>query len=98
MFDQGVVENILKGRQWNRAFRAHKMTYEALWIIFWPLLLDWCEAYDYEINTESIDNLAYQLVEAVDSSDNEDIRKTISLLCFTKCKIICVLFTYPHSC
>ena len=80
VFGQGVAENILKGKQLNRAFRAHKMTYEALWIIFWPLLLDWCEANDYEINTESIDNLAYQLVEAVDSSDNEDIEDTVQHL------------------
>ena len=33
LFAQKVAKIIMKSKQWNRIFKAHKMTFEALWII-----------------------------------------------------------------
>ena len=59
----------MNGKKWNKIFRAHKMPFEALWIILWPLLLDWCKAKDYEINRENIDHIVCEIVDAVNRSE-----------------------------
>ena len=39
VFGETTAENILKGKLWNRVMRAHKLSYEALWRVLWPLLV-----------------------------------------------------------
>lgn len=38
VFGQRTSENILKGKLWNHVIRAHKLSYEALWRVLWPIL------------------------------------------------------------
>ena len=40
IYGENTADNILKGKQQNLGFRAHKLTYEALWRMFWPVLKD----------------------------------------------------------
>ena len=39
VFGEATAENIVKGKHWNRVASAHKLSYEALWRVLWPLLL-----------------------------------------------------------
>lgn len=43
VFGETTSENILKGKHWNRAMRAHKLSYEALWRVLWPILVAWAK-------------------------------------------------------
>ena len=56
IFGETTADNIIKGKLWNRVIRAHKLSYEALWRILWPLLLQW--AHD---NGEHVDGLLDEL-------------------------------------
>jgi hypothetical protein len=56
IFGETTADNIMKGKLWNRVIRAHKLSYEALWRILWPLLLQW--AHD---NGEHVDGLLDEL-------------------------------------
>ncbi|KAK2554918.1 hypothetical protein P5673_023601 [Acropora cervicornis] len=38
-----TAENILKGKLWNRVMRAHKLSYEALGRVLWPILTSWAK-------------------------------------------------------
>ena len=46
------ADNILKGKQWNRAFHAHKLTFEALWRMFWPVFKEWSQENYKQISPE----------------------------------------------
>ena len=63
VFSQRVAENIMKGKQWSRIFRAHKVTFDAMWIILWPLLLEWCEANDYKINRKKTSTILFMRLQ-----------------------------------
>lgn len=43
VFGETTAGNILKGKLWNRVIRAHKLSYEALWRVLWPILLSWAK-------------------------------------------------------
>jgi len=43
VFGETTAENILKGKLWNRVVRAHKLSYEALWRVLWPILTSWAK-------------------------------------------------------
>lgn len=43
VFGQRTSENILKGKLWNHVIRAHKLSYEALWRVLWPILMAWAK-------------------------------------------------------
>lgn len=38
---ESTATNVLHGKLWNRVIRTHKLTYEALWRILWPLMTEW---------------------------------------------------------
>ena len=46
IYGENTADNILKGKQWNCAFHAHKLTFEALWRMFWPVLKAWAQEND----------------------------------------------------
>lgn len=41
IFGETTAGNILRGKLWNRVIRAHKLTYEALWRVLWPIVVAW---------------------------------------------------------
>ncbi|CAH3020104.1 unnamed protein product, partial [Porites evermanni] len=41
IFGETTAGNILRGKLWNRVIRAHKLTYEALWRVLWPIIVAW---------------------------------------------------------
>ena len=43
VYGENTALNILHGKQWNGAIRAHKLVFEALWRILWKKLLDWMD-------------------------------------------------------
>ena len=69
MFGETTAENILKGKLWNRVMRAHKLSYEALWRVLWPLLVLW--ANDNGKDDKLVD-LSMQLASKFDQSSEMD--------------------------
>lgn len=41
LYNECTAAKILEGKHWNRAIRAHKLTFEALWRCLWPRFLEW---------------------------------------------------------
>ncbi len=41
VYGESVVGTIMNGKLWNRTVRCHKLTYEALWRVLWPLFVQW---------------------------------------------------------
>ena len=41
IFGETTAGNILRGKLWNHVIRAHKLTYEALWRVLWPIIVAW---------------------------------------------------------
>lgn len=58
VFGENTADNILKGKMWNRCFRAHKLTFEALWILLWPQIKSWANS-----SGQKIDDLMEKLTE-----------------------------------
>ncbi len=43
VYGENTAYNNMEGKSYNRSVRAHKLTYDALWRILWPLFLSWAE-------------------------------------------------------
>ena len=69
VFGETTAENILKGKLWNRVMRAHKLSYEALWRVLWPLLVLWAK--DNGKDDKLVD-LSMQLASKFDQSSEMD--------------------------
>ena len=59
MFGKNTAENIMKGKGWNCVARAHKLAFEALWIILWPTFIQWMND-----NNHAIGNTCFELANA----------------------------------
>lgn len=70
VFGQSTAENVLKGKVWNRVIRAHKLSYEALWRVLWPLFQAWSEENGKDVDSH-LKESAKQLVEKLSSESDE---------------------------
>ena len=70
IFGETTADNILKGKIWNRVIRAHKLTFEALWRVLWPLFETWCDENSKDANSYS-QQQAKRLAEEFFSQDDE---------------------------
>lgn len=71
VFGETTAGNILKGKLWNRVIRAHKLSYEALWRVLWPILTKWAkDKDDNECNT--LVNLSETLATKFTTANNND--------------------------
>jgi hypothetical protein len=42
-YGENTAHNIIKGKIWNRVIRAHKLTFEAIWVLLWSKFLSWMQ-------------------------------------------------------
>ena len=71
VFGETTAGNILKGKLWNRVIRAHKLSYEALWRVLWPILTKRAkDKDDNECNT--LVNLSETLATKFTTANNND--------------------------
>ena len=71
VFGETTAGNILKGKLWNRVIRAHKLSYEALWRVLWPILTKWAkDKDDNECNT--LVNLSETLATKFTTANDND--------------------------
>ena len=76
VFGQTTAGNILKGKLWNRVIRAHKLSYETLWRILWPLLLKWTKEKGEDANKTLVD-LSVKLANGfAPGEDNSEMNKS----------------------
>ena len=52
VYGENTVNNINAAKSYNKAMRAHKLTYEAVWRLYQKLLLDWL--HQKEVDTETV--------------------------------------------
>ena len=62
----------MKGKQWN--FQCSKNDIRSPVDHTLPLLLEWCEANDYEISRGNIKYLGCKIVFSVNKSDHDDMK------------------------
>lgn len=77
VYGENTATNIIQGKVWNRVIRAHKLTCEALWRIFWPMFVNWCKDEGKELKQleeESITKLAEKISES-SSDESQDMFK-----------------------
>ena len=79
VYGQNTVDNIIKGKLWNRVIRAHKLTFEALWKIIWPSFIQWAAESNREID-QHIEQLAGECASDFNTDNNEAIQDKIAEL------------------
>ena len=62
VYGENTANNIIAGKSYNKAIRAHKLTYEAVWRIYHKLFQEWLQ--EKEVDTELIDQSLSLLVTA----------------------------------
>ena len=71
VFGETIADNIVKGKLWNRVIRAHKLSFEALWRVLWPMLTKWTkDRDDNECNT--LVNLSETLATKFMTGNDDD--------------------------
>ena len=76
VFGEITAGNILKGKLWNRVLREHKLSYEALWRVLWPLLIKWTQEKGEDGDKTLEDLLAKLATEFTPGEDNPEIDTT----------------------
>ncbi|KAL9979291.1 hypothetical protein ACROYT_G016935 [Oculina patagonica] len=71
VFEDSTALNVLKGKVWNRVIRAHKLSYEALWRVLWPLFLAWSQENGKNLDG-SLEVLGRKLAEGFSTGTNEE--------------------------
>ena len=73
VFGEATAQNIVKGKHWNRVARAHKISYEALWRVLWPLLLTWAHDNGEPVDESSLEEMARRLANEF-STRSDDLK------------------------
>lgn len=71
VFGETTAMNVVKGKVWNRVVRAHKLSYEALWRVLWPLFLAWAQENGKDLDG-SLGDLTQKLAEGFSNRKNEE--------------------------
>ncbi len=75
VFGEATADNIIAAKSYNRSIRAHKLTYDALFRILWPLILQWANENDVVIADEihaAVQTMARQFQQANQESDTSE--------------------------
>ena len=72
------IENILKGKVWNKVIRAHKLTLEALWTILWPKFVLWAQENEKELGSK-LKETAGSVIEGFSKDDDDHIESGLAL-------------------
>ena len=88
VFGRNTTENIMKGKMWNRVFRAHKLTLAALWTVLWPKILTWMEDNNHADETDVLDYLVGQLVASLKVGDKANMSEYFTVLS-SRCEKLC---------
>ena len=70
---EATAENTAKGKHWNRVARAHKLGYDALWRVLWPLLLTWAHDNGEPVDESSLEEMARRLANEF-STKSDDLK------------------------
>ena len=73
VFGEATAENTAKGKHWNRVARAHKLGYDALWRVLWPLLLTWAHDNGEPVDESSLEEMARRLANEF-STKSDDLK------------------------
>jgi len=66
VYGENTALNNMQAKSYNRAIRAHKLTYEALWKILWPMFIEWAK--QNGLNNDDVDAAAKRVVESLKGS------------------------------
>ena len=88
VFGRNTAENIMKGKMWNRVFRAHKLTLAALWTVLWPKIVTWMEDNNHADETDVLDHLIVQLAASLKARDKANVSEYFSVLS-SQCEKLC---------
>ena len=77
VFGENTAGNKMKGKLWNRVLRAHRLSYEALWRVRWPLLIKWTQEKGEGVD-KTLEDLSAKLApEFTPGEDNPAIDTTV---------------------
>jgi hypothetical protein len=77
VYGSTTAECIIKGKQYNRSIRAHKLLYEAMAHLRWQSAKEWlASGPDSQIDLTELDTQISSLQDALKSDDGEVFRKT----------------------
>lgn len=79
LYNENTTQAILSGKMYNHAVRAHKLTFEALWRVYWSGMQRLLAENDRTINLE-VTELANSIVEAFLSKNADAKVNTITTL------------------
>ena len=91
VFTETTSQNILDGKNWNRSFRTHSLTYEALWRIYWTKFLQWVQETDRTVDSD-IEQLCDLIVSKFKINNFSGIQETVKNELFPKAKILQKMF------
>lgn len=72
---EGVCEQVMKGKGWNRVIRIHKLTLEALWSVLWAYFTSWAGENDKLIR-EDLKVAAGSVSDAFANKDEDLLSET----------------------
>ena len=69
----GTAEHVMRGKDYNKGMRTHKLTFQALWRTLLPVLTDYIRSKDLsltvKLNSLSVDERTDELIELLKSSE-----------------------------
>ena len=66
VFGENTAHNNMDAKSYNRAIRAHKLTFEAVWKIMWPTFIAWAENHIDQVHDDDLNKLAHTIVESLE--------------------------------
>ena len=75
VFGEATADNIIAAKSYNRLIHAHKLTYDALFQILWPLILQWANKNNVVISDEihaAVHTMATQFQQANQASNTSE--------------------------
>lgn len=71
VFGENTAQNNMLAKSYNRAIRAHKLTFEAVWTILWPSFIQWAK--DHQVDEDELKTLALCVMESLNAHDDLDV-------------------------
>lgn len=66
VYGENTALHNMHAKSYNRAIRAHKLTYEALWKILWPLFMEWAK--QNGLDNDDLATAAKSVVESLEGN------------------------------
>lgn len=71
VFGENTAQNNMQAKSYNRAIRAHKLTFEAVWKTLWPTFIVWAK--DHQVDQAELQTLSVHVVESLEAHDERDV-------------------------